>query len=99
MENLVRVSSKINHKNIKVVVQPTITHEDSKNLAQKQTITHEEEKVALILSLADGLRYGIGFSEILNSGSNYFASRPQDSTVRLSFQLFHAYQIAAEFQK
>ena len=55
MENLVRVSSKINHKNIKVVVQPTITHEDSKNLAQKKTITHEEEKVALILSLAGGL--------------------------------------------
>ena len=28
-----------------------ITHKDSKNLAQKPTITHEEEKIALILSL------------------------------------------------
>ena len=27
------------------------THKDSKNLAQKPTITHEEEKIALILSL------------------------------------------------
>ena len=38
-------ASKISHKDSR----PTITH---KNLAQKQTITHEDEKVALILSLA-----------------------------------------------
>ena len=37
-------------KSHEVVVRPTITHKDS----QKQTITHEEEKVALILSLAGG---------------------------------------------
>ena len=37
-------------KSHEVVVRPTITHKDS----QKQTITHEEEKVSLILSLAGG---------------------------------------------
>ena len=37
-------------KSHEVVVRPTITHKDS----QKQTITNEEEKVALILSLAGG---------------------------------------------
>ena len=34
----------------KVVAQPTHAHE----LAQKSTITHEEEKIALILFLTDG---------------------------------------------
>ena len=51
---LAKEGPKISHK---VVVQPTIiTHN---NLAQKQTITHEEEKVALVLSLAGGfaIRY------------------------------------------
>ena len=43
------IISKIGHKDIKVVVRQTITHEDS---TQKQTITHEEEKVALIISMA-----------------------------------------------
>ena len=37
-------------KSHEVVVRPTITHKDS----QKQTITHEEEKIALMLSLAGG---------------------------------------------
>ena len=43
-------SAKISHKNSsrKVVAQTTTTHKD---LAQKPTITHEEEKIALILSL------------------------------------------------
>ena len=43
------------HKDSKVVTQTAAIHKDSnvvfKNLAQKPTITHEEEKIALILSL------------------------------------------------
>ena len=40
---------KISHKAL------TIPHKNSKNLAQKPTILHEEEKVALILVLTGGL--------------------------------------------
>ena len=45
------------HKGSNVVTQTTITHKDSetavthKDLERKPTITHEEEKIALILSL------------------------------------------------
>ena len=46
-----------NHKGSNVVTQTEVPHEDSetavthKNLEKKPTITHEEEKIALILSL------------------------------------------------
>ena len=39
---------------------PTITH---KNLGPK-TITHTDEKIALVLALASGLQYGIYFNEL-----------------------------------
>ena len=41
-------------KSHKALVQPTITQKDSNVLEQKQTIIHEEEKVALVLSLTGG---------------------------------------------
>ena len=46
------------HKGSNVVTQTTVTHKDSetavthKDLEKKPTITHEEEKIALILALA-----------------------------------------------
>ena len=46
------------HKGSNVVTQTAVTHKDSektavthKDLEKKPTITHEEEKIALILSL------------------------------------------------
>ena len=39
------------HKDSKVVTQTTTTHKDSNDIAQKPTITHEEEKIASILCL------------------------------------------------
>ena len=44
----------------KVVAKPTHAHE----LSQKPTITHEEEKIALVLFLQVVLQYGICFSKI-----------------------------------
>ena len=46
-----------NHKGSNVVTQTAVTHKDSgaavthKDLEKKPTITHKEEKIALILSL------------------------------------------------
>ena len=48
-------------KSDEAVVRPSVTHKDS----QKQTITHKEEKVALILLWQVVLRYGVCFSETL----------------------------------
>ena len=45
------------HKGSNIVTQTAVTHKDSetavthKDLEKKPTITHEEEKIALILSL------------------------------------------------
>ena len=47
----------VTHKGSNVVTQTAVTHKDSetavthKDLKKKPTITHEEEKIALILSL------------------------------------------------
>ena len=45
----------ISHKDSNAVTQTAVTHKDSEKTAvtqeQKMTITHEEEKIALILSL------------------------------------------------
>ena len=50
-EAIISKEGKISHKDIKVVVQPSLMN-TQKNSTQKQTIFHKEEKVALILSMA-----------------------------------------------
>ena len=52
-----RDKPKMSHK---VVVQPTITH---KNLAQKLTITHEEEKLPWYFLCLVALGYGTLFDK------------------------------------
>ena len=61
-----------NHKDSNLVKQTAVTHRDSetavthKDLEKKPTITHEEEKIALILSLQEYLRYGTCFNKSIH---------------------------------